>query len=101
MSRHRGVKDLIDEALDAEDYYQQEEEDQYYEEELDEESEGMIAEVLDAVGKKDFNRKSVIMALDDVEWDVDEAVNAIVSDNKKYKKKKPKKGGKGGDKPDS
>ena len=43
------------------------------------ESEGMIAEVLDAVGKKDFNRKSVIMALDDVEWDVDEAVNAIVS----------------------
>lgn len=38
----------------------------------------MIAEVLDAVGK-DFDRKGVIMALDEVDWDVDGAVNAIVN----------------------
>ena len=42
-------------------------------------SEAMIAEVLDAVGK-DFDRKSAIKALDDSnDWDVDEAVNLIIN----------------------
>lgn len=48
------------------------------------ESEDIISEVAEAVGKG-FDRKGIIMALDDCEneWDPDEAVNLIISSNRK------------------
>lgn len=84
MSRHRNLKNMIDEAY--EDEYRDEE----YgieEDELHPDDNEIVNEVWEVVGNN-YDKQGIIQALDEVDWITDDAINLLLVESKRFAKKK-------------
>jgi len=85
MSRHRNLKNMIDEAYEEE--YGQDVDYGIEEDELHPDDNEIVNEVWDTVGNN-YEKHSIIEALDEVDWVVDDAINLLLVESKRFAKKK-------------